>query len=127
MANVEESSNSRVHVPTPVSATKVSTPAVTVPVNHAEKPEKFNGLNFKRWQQKMLFYLTTLNLARFLTEDPPKVNEGDRDSLMAFDVWKSSNYLCWNYVMNNLVDALYNVYCVKKTAKELWESLDMKY
>ena len=37
----------------------------------------------------MMFYLTTLNLARFLTEDPPKANEDDRDSLMAFDVRKS--------------------------------------
>ena len=38
-------------------------PAAIVPVHHSEKLEKFNGLNFKRWQQKMLFYLTTLNLA----------------------------------------------------------------
>ena len=29
---------------------------------HGEKPEKFNGTDYKRWQQKMLFYLTTLNL-----------------------------------------------------------------
>ena len=85
MANVGESSNAGAQVPTL---------AVTVPVNHAEKPEKFNGLNFKRWQQKMLFYMTTLNLARFLTEDPPQVNEEDRGSLMTFDVWKSSDYLC---------------------------------
>ena len=35
-------------------------------VSHGEKPEKFNGTDFKRWQQKMLFYLTTLNLAHFL-------------------------------------------------------------
>ena len=49
-----------------------SAPIGTAPINHGEKPEKFSGLNFKRWQQKMLFYLTTLNLARFLTEDPPK-------------------------------------------------------
>ncbi|KAF3431753.1 hypothetical protein FNV43_RR26489 [Rhamnella rubrinervis] len=27
-----------------------------------------------------------------LTEDPPKTNEDDRNSLMAFDVWKSSDY-----------------------------------
>ena len=127
MANVGESSNPRAQVPIPVSAAQVPTPAVTVSDNHAEKPEKFNGLNFKRWQQKMLFYLTTLKLARFLTEDPPQVNEEDRGSLMAFDVWKSSDYLCRNYVMNSLVDALYNVYCVKKTTKELWESLDKKY
>ena len=127
MANVGESSNPGAQVPIPVSAAQVPTPDVTVPVNHAEKLEKFNGLNFKRWQQKMLFYLTTLNLARFLTEDPPQANEEDRGFLMAFDVWKSSDYLCRNYVMNSLADALYNVYCVKKTTKELWESLDKKY
>ncbi|PKI59004.1 hypothetical protein CRG98_020572 [Punica granatum] len=50
-----------------------------VPVNHVEKPEKFNGLNFKRWQQKMLFYLTTLNLARFLTENAPTLSMGESD------------------------------------------------
>ena len=43
--------------PTPVMALMI--------VSHGEKPEKFNGTNFKRWQQKMLFYLTTLNLAHF--------------------------------------------------------------
>ena len=46
-----------VRPPTPVM--------VPMTVSHGEKPEKFNGTEFKRWQQKMLFYLTTLNLARF--------------------------------------------------------------
>ena len=61
-----------------IPAVKLPTmvPIAAVPVHHDEKPEKFNGLNFKRWQQKMLFYLTTLNLARFLTEEPPKLSEG---------------------------------------------------
>ncbi|XP_023740822.1 uncharacterized protein LOC111888918 [Lactuca sativa] len=62
-------------------------PMMTMSVNHAEKPEKFSGLNFKRWQQKMVL----------------------------------------NYVLNGLVDLLYNVYCVTKTTKELWDSLDKKY
>ena len=75
----------------------------------------------------MMFYLTTLNLARFLTEDPPKANKDHRDSLMAFDVWKSSDCLCRNYVLNSLIDSLYNVYSMKKSAKKLWESLDKKY
>ena len=43
----------------------------TVSTTHGEKPEKFNGQNFKRWQQNMLFYLTTLGLVRFLIDDPP--------------------------------------------------------
>ena len=28
----------------------------------AKKPSKFSGVDFKRWQQKMFFYLTTLSL-----------------------------------------------------------------
>ena len=30
-----------------------------------EKPRKFDSTEFKRWQQKMLFYLITLHLAKF--------------------------------------------------------------
>ncbi|KAL2471598.1 Uncharacterized protein Adt_39734 [Abeliophyllum distichum] len=62
-----------------VTQTMAPTGHVNVPVNHGEKLKKFNGLNFKRWQQKMLFYLTTLNLARFLTEDAPKVKQSEGD------------------------------------------------
>ncbi|GJZ21356.1 hypothetical protein Tco_0558395 [Tanacetum coccineum] len=37
------------------------------------------------------------------------------------------NFFCHNYVLNGLVDSLYNVYCKTTTAKELWESLERKY
>ncbi|KAL7178678.1 hypothetical protein ACSBR1_042098 [Camellia fascicularis] len=50
---------------------------VIVPVNHGEKPEKFLGTDFKRWQQKMLFYLITLNLACFLRENDLTLNEDE--------------------------------------------------
>ena len=33
----------------PVVKLPVTVPATAVPVHHGEKPEKFNGLNFKRW------------------------------------------------------------------------------
>ncbi|GJU60511.1 hypothetical protein Tco_1238277 [Tanacetum coccineum] len=101
--------------------------------NHAEKPEKFNGQNFKRWQQKMFFYLTTLNLARFLNETAPQLEpptEGqpsNAQAVQAVEAWKHSDFLCHNYVLNGLVDGLYNVYCKTTTAKELWESLERKY
>ena len=52
---------------------------VTIPVSHGEKPKKFNGLNFKRWQQKMMFYLTILNLTRFMIEEAPKLKEDETD------------------------------------------------
>lgn len=105
-------------------------PNTAVPVTaHAEKPEKFSGLNFKRWQQKMLFYLTTLNLVRFLTEDAPKLKEDESDVQLvsAVQAWNHSDFLCRNYIMNCLSDSLYNVYSVLKTSKALWDSLDRKY
>ena len=104
------------------------TPVNSIP-NHGEKPERFNGTDFKRWQQKMLFYLTTLNLARFLNEDGPKldVGETDKEKLAAVDAWNHSDFLCRNYVLNGLENTLYNVYSLLKTAKELWDSLDKKY
>ena len=77
----------------------------------------------------MLFHLTTLNLARFLIEDGPKLKEDERDIqvINAIDSWKHSNFLCKNYVLNGLIDSLYNVYCTKSSKNELWESLDQKY
>ncbi|KAH9678457.1 hypothetical protein KPL71_025717 [Citrus sinensis] len=103
--------------------------AMTIPVNHTERPEKFNGQNFKRWLQKIFFYLTTLNLASFLTNDVPKPKEGETDVQVAsaIDEWRHSDFLCKNYVINDLSDSLYNVYIGNKTTKELWESLDRKY
>ena len=60
----------------------------------------------------MLLYLTTLNLARFLTEDGPKLKEDEHDIevINAVDAWKHYDFLCKNYVMNVVIDSLYNVY-----------------
>ncbi|GJZ22473.1 hypothetical protein Tco_0559512 [Tanacetum coccineum] len=48
-------------VTTPVNVT--GAPVTNTVANHAEKLKKFNGQNFKRWQQKLFFYLGTLNHA----------------------------------------------------------------
>ncbi|PRQ52113.1 putative RNA-directed DNA polymerase [Rosa chinensis] len=96
---------------------------------HVEKPEKFKGVDFKRWQQKMLFYLTTLNLAHVVKEEVPKA-EGDdvtAEQLNAIDAWKHCEFLCRNYILNGLDDTLYDVYRSYITAKELWNSLEKKY
>ncbi|GJX64038.1 zinc finger, CCHC-type containing protein [Tanacetum coccineum] len=91
----------------PLATTVVNTtgaPVTNTVVNHAERPEKFNGQNFKRWQQKMFFYLTTLCLARFLKETVPQVEppaEGHSSNAQAVQA--------------------------TTTAKELWESLERKY
>ncbi|XP_073124067.1 uncharacterized protein [Henckelia pumila] len=104
------------------------TPLDSAPA-HGEKPPKFYGADFKRWQQKILFYLTTLNLSRFFKEDPPIVVEGDSDTerRTVVDAWNHNDFLCRNYIFNGLDDTLYSVYSSVKTAKELWDSLEKKY
>ncbi|PHT49068.1 hypothetical protein CQW23_13276 [Capsicum baccatum] len=59
---------------TSVGATNIATSSRTnaPPTMAPEKPEKLSGIDFKRWQQKMFFYLTTLCLQRFTSEDAPK-------------------------------------------------------
>ncbi|GJU48960.1 pol polyprotein [Tanacetum coccineum] len=104
---------------TPPTATIVvnttGAPVTNTVANHAEKPEKFNGQNFKRWQQKMFFYHTTLGLVRFLKETAPQVEpptEGqssNAQAVQAVEAWKHSDFLCHNYVLNGLIDPLIKV------------------
>ncbi|PHT39112.1 hypothetical protein CQW23_22685 [Capsicum baccatum] len=91
-----------------------------------EKPEKFAGTDFKRWQQKMFFYLTTLYLQRFTSEDAPEVLEGtlNKEHFMILEAWKHSNFLCRNYILSGLQDDLYNVYNGTKTSKKLYGELE---
>lgn len=98
--------------------------------NHIEKPFVFKGVDFKRWQQKMLFYLTTLNLAQVITSEAPDLPaEGDIPdaTIKAVEAWEQNEFLCKNYILNALDDSLYDVYSTFKTAKELWDSLNKKY
>ncbi|KAK9944760.1 hypothetical protein M0R45_010310 [Rubus argutus] len=74
----------------------------------------------------MLFYLTTLNLSKFLKEDAP-ASGSTVEAVAAADAWNHSDFLCKNYILNGLDNTLYNVYSPMKTAKALWESLDKKY
>ncbi|KAH1092175.1 hypothetical protein J1N35_019432 [Gossypium stocksii] len=78
----------------------------------------------------MLFYLTMLNLAKFLKDNPPTIKEGEVDEVTTFtavEAWKHSNFLCGNSILNGLSNTVYEVHSVKKIAKESWTSLDHKY
>ncbi|KAL0305176.1 UNVERIFIED_CONTAM: hypothetical protein Sangu_3047300 [Sesamum angustifolium] len=110
--------------------TMVVQPHVAQPIAaQGKRPEKFFGNDFKRWHQKMLFYLTTLNLARFLSGEAHVVSEGEIDTQKgaAMDVWGHGDFLYRNYILNSLSDTLYNVYSSVKTARALRESLKKKY
>ena len=78
---ITDSTPTMVPPPTPVM--------VQMTVSHGKKHKKFNG---KMWQQKMLFYLTTLNLARFLQEDAPALKENKTKGKW-LPLWKHGSML----------------------------------
>ena len=129
MLNKEAGENNNTAVVAPTVGTKapVTSALPTMPISQLEKPEKFKGTNFKRWQQKM-FYLTTLSLTRFLKKTAPVLSKDEQDaqSVAAVEAWKHADYLCRNYILNALDDTLFNVLSPKESAKALWESLEKK-
>ena len=118
--NVVPATSAQVATPT-VAQVSVMPTVMSIFVSLGQNPETFNGLNFKRWQHKMLFYLNTLNLARFLTNDAPKLKEDEHDIqvISVADAWKHFDFLCRKYVMNALTNSLYNLYLDKKTTNKL--------
>ncbi|XP_075083551.1 uncharacterized protein LOC142167286 [Nicotiana tabacum] len=94
-----------------------------------KKPKKFAGVDFKRWQQKMFFYLTTLSLQHFISEDVLVLGEEtpENERFVVTEAWKRSDFLCINYILSCLEDGLYNVYSVIKISRELWNAPEKKY
>ncbi|GKD08372.1 hypothetical protein Tco_1188057 [Tanacetum coccineum] len=65
------------------------------------KLDKFEGNDFRRWQKKIHFLITTL-----------KYND---------------DYICHGHILNGMPDALFDVYQNVGPAKELWDQLESKY
>ncbi|KAM1507442.1 hypothetical protein PS1_017067 [Malus domestica] len=92
------------------------------------KPSKFEGLHFKRWRQKMLFFLTTKKLASFCTTVKPTLfEEPTIAQTKASQTWIENDFLAKNYILNGLTDDLYDYYSDYGTAKDLSEALQKKY
>ena len=68
----------------------------------------------------MLFYLTTVNLVKFFTENAPKLKEDEHDIqvINVVDGWKHYDFLCRNYIMNALTDSFYTITILRNTLKQ---------
>ena len=75
----------------------------------------------------MMFYLTTMNLHRFLTDEPPTVEAEGVWDLAAVESWRHSDYLSRNYILTYLTDELFEEYKPHETAKKMWDALEYKY
>ena len=95
------------------------------------KLDRFDGTNFIRWKDKMMFILTTLKISYIL--DPnlfeiPTPKDEDTEQVKADRKKREEDeLLCRGHILNNLSDRLYDLFTSIKSAKEIWNSLEYKY
>ncbi|XP_071726859.1 uncharacterized protein [Rutidosis leptorrhynchoides] len=92
------------------------------------KLEKFEGVNFRRWKQKMRFLLTTLKVVNVLPTPMPELpDDATVDQIRRGNKWDNDDFICRGHILNGMSDALFDVYQSVETAKELCDSLESKY
>ena len=92
------------------------------------KLNKFDGTNYLRWQDRMSWLLTTLNMYYLLDPtlqpvaapkdyDPPEV----RARLVTEKMKRETDEMvCRGHILNSLTNRLYDVYRTYKTPQEVW-------
>lgn len=95
------------------------------------KLERFDGGNFRRWQKKLHFLLTSLKVVRVLTTPRPMdVAEGEEELLAnqrERAKWDQDDYICKGHICNAMFDTLFDIYHEMKTSNEISNVLETKY
>ncbi|GKC66820.1 zinc finger, CCHC-type containing protein [Tanacetum coccineum] len=92
------------------------------------KLNKFEGVNFRRWQKKMHFLLFSMSVVYVLTT--PILDDGDDatvDQIRKKAKWDNNDYVCKGLILNGMSDSLFDIYQNVESSKELWDSLEAKY
>ncbi|XP_020242811.1 uncharacterized protein LOC109821027 [Asparagus officinalis] len=105
------------------------------------KLDRFDGNNFSRWQDKMMFLLTALEISYILNpnlqpiEDPKPSADGKQPTEEEIEEIKKQKakreedeVLCRGHILNTLSDRLYDLFTRIKSAREIWNiALEFKY
>ena len=95
------------------------------------KLDRFDGTNFVRWKDKMMFLLTALKISYVLdpnlAEIPTPTAEDSDELKVSRKKREEDELLCRGHILNNLSDRLYDLFTSVKSPKEIWNALEYKY
>ncbi|XP_071914027.1 uncharacterized protein [Coffea arabica] len=95
------------------------------------KLDRFDGTNFTRWKDKLLFLLMELGVAYLLVDNLPKIPEpsdGESDEIKASRKKREENEVRYSrFILNALPDRLYDLLRSLKSPQEIWKALENKY
>nr|GEW68522.1 zinc finger, CCHC-type [Tanacetum cinerariifolium]GEX26782.1 zinc finger, CCHC-type [Tanacetum cinerariifolium] len=93
------------------------------------KLKKFKGVDFRIWQKKMHFMLSSMSVVYVLTTPMPK-DGGENptvEQVRKKAKWDNDDYVCRGLILNGMFDSLFDIYQNVETSKELWDTLEAKY
>lgn len=76
------------------------------------KLEKFEGVDFRRWQKKMHFLLSSMNVVYVLTTEIPEDygEAATMEQMRARSKWENDDYVCRGLILNGMSDSLFDIY-----------------
>ncbi len=96
------------------------------------KLNKFEGIDFRRWQKKMHFLVSTLKVGYVINMPrPPEPEEGAPPETIAQirdrNKWDNDDFICRGHILNGMTDGLFDLYQNVESARVLWDMLEDKY
>ncbi|GJX07299.1 zinc finger, CCHC-type containing protein [Tanacetum coccineum] len=92
------------------------------------KLDKFERVDFRRWQKKLHFLLSSMSVVYVLTTPIPEDGENATvEQLKKRAKWDNDDYVCRGLILNGMSNPLFNIYQNVESSKELWDSLEAKY
>jgi len=93
-----------------------------------EKLDNFEGVGFRRWQKKMHFFVTILNVVCVLNTPYPMETENETlEQARWRSKFENDDCIYQGHILNSISNALFDVHPGMASAKELWEALENKY
>ncbi|GJY08182.1 hypothetical protein Tco_0375236 [Tanacetum coccineum] len=84
------------------------------------KLDKFKAADFRRWQKKMHFLLSSMSVVFVLTT--PILEDGENaivDQIKRRNKWENDDYVCRGLILNGMSDSLFDIYQNVESSKEL--------
>ncbi|GJU07319.1 zinc finger, CCHC-type containing protein [Tanacetum coccineum] len=92
------------------------------------KLDKFERVDFRRWQKKIHFLLSNMSVVYVLTT--PIHEDGENatmDQIRKRAKWENDDYVCRGLILSGISDHLFDIYQNVESSKELWDTLEAKY
>jgi len=92
--------------------------------------DRFDGTNFNCWKDKIMFLLTTLNVAYVLNPKLENISEASHvatseEKAKVADLKKKhqeDEHVCRRHILKTLSDHLYNLYMSISSPNEIWKA-----